>query len=283
MQKILLTLPFLFIHFPAEELTIEDSNNNRVQVIKRSEVFTSIEDPLFIDHNKKRNIAGHLNQQVYQKPENAKVLNSGAILPEKTGLELDYNQFEKQYIHFLAKGDIATLQIPTKRIHPRVTAEVLSEIKEKKIGAYVTYFPKQHAERTLNIKLAAKAIDSHVIFPGERFSFNKVVGERTEERGYERAPVIIKGEFAEDVGGGICQVSSTLYNAVNLEGVEIVERYAHSRDVSYVPPGKDATVSWHGPDFAFVNRYNQPLLIRASAQNGQMQISIFTSEDAEST
>lgn len=264
-------------------MIIEDANKKRVQIVERSDTFTTFEDPLFIDHNRKKIVAEQLNQQVYQAPVNAKVMDTGEILPGKTGVELDYVQFEKQYINFIAKGEEGTMQIPTKRIHPRVTAEVLSEIKEKNIGSYVTYFPKQHAERTLNMKLAAKAIDSHVVFPGERFSFNKVVGERTEERGYERAPVIIKGEFAEDVGGGICQVSSTLFNAVDLEGVEIVERYAHSRDVSYVPPGKDATVSWHGPDFAFVNKYNQPLLIRASVRNGQMKISIFTSEEAEAT
>ncbi len=84
--------------------------------------------------------------------------------------------------------------------------------------------------------MAAEAIDNHVVFPGESFSFNETVGERTKEKGYQRAPVIIEGELAEDIGGGICQVSSTLYNAVDIDGMEIVERYSHSRSVPYVRP-----------------------------------------------
>src|SRR5699024_8549970 len=102
----------------------------------------------------------------------------------------------------------------------------------------------------------------------ETFSFNNVVGKRTKEKGYKKAPVIVKGELAEDIGGGICQVSSTLFNAVNLQGIEIVERYSHSREVPYVPPGKDATVSWWGPDFVFKNRYSHPVLIRAIVEKG---------------
>src|SRR5699024_11541629 len=124
------------------------------------------------------------------------------------------------------------------------------------------------------------AIDSHVVFPGETFSFNKIVGKRTEEKGYKRAPVIVKGELAEDIRGGICQTSSTLYNAVDLQGIEIVERYSHSRSVRYVPPGRDPTVSWWGPDFSFKNKLHQPILIRTIAENAEMTINIYSSVDA---
>ncbi|MFP3440966.1 VanW family protein, partial [Pantoea sp. SIMBA_133] len=116
-----------------------------------------------------------------------------------------------------------------------------------------THFRKNNLERTSNIELAAEAINNTVVFPGETFSFNQTVGKRTKERGYLPAPIIVKGELSEGIGGGICQVSSTLFNAVDQAGVQIIERYSHSRSVPYVKPGRDATVSWYGPDFSFRN------------------------------
>ncbi|MFC0273010.1 VanW family protein [Metabacillus herbersteinensis] len=91
----------------------------------------------------------------------------------------------------------------------------------------------------------------------------------------------LKGELSEGVGGGICQVSSTLFNAVDRAGVKIIERYSHSRRVPYVPPNRDATVSWYGPDFTFSNHHNMPLLIRATVIGGQLHIMIFSSEDID--
>src|SRR5699024_7644450 len=106
-------------------------------------------------------------------------------------------------------------------------------------GSYVTYFKETNKERSHNIRLSTEAINNHVVFPNDEFSFNEVVGERTKEKGYMKAPVIVKGELSEDIGGGICQVSSTLFNAVDLKGIQTVERYSHSRSVPYVPQGQD--------------------------------------------
>ncbi len=92
------------------------------------------------------------------------------------------------------------------------------------------------------------------------------------------APIIVKGEFSEDIGGGICQVSSTLFNAADNAGLSIVERYSHSRSVPYVPPGRDATVSWYGPDLRFQNKYNQPILIRAKQYGGSIAVALYSSD-----
>src|SRR5699024_9571793 len=127
---------------------------------------------------------------------------------------------------------------PIKRTYPRVTSELLSRIYQQKLASYETYYDESNRSRSHNIKLATKEINNHVIFPTNTFSFNSVVGERTDEKGYKRAPVIMEGELSEDLGGGICQVSSTLYNAVHLRGIQIEERYSHSMPVPYVPPGK---------------------------------------------
>ena len=92
------------------------------------------------------------------------------------------------------------------------------------------------------------------------------------------AKIIVRGEFSEGIGGGICQISSTLFNAVDRAGLTIIERYSHSRSVPYVPHGRDATVNWGGPDFSFRNNYNQPILIRAQALPGRVYISISSSD-----
>jgi vancomycin resistance protein YoaR len=159
-----------------------------------------------------------------------------------------------------------------------VDSELLANIRVQKIGEYITYFNSNNENRAHNITLSTEAIDDYVVFPNETFSFNKVVGERSKENGYLPAPVIVKGELSEGVGGGICQVSSTLFNAVDKVGLEIVERYTHSRSVRYVPPGRDATVSWYGPDFRFRNNYNQPILIRTKRLGGSISVSLYSSD-----
>jgi hypothetical protein len=95
------------------------------------------------------------------------------------------------------------------------------------------------------------------------------------------ASVIVRGELSEGDGGGICQLSSTLYNSVDRAGLKIVQRYSHSRNVPYVPPGRDATVSWDGPDFTFQNQYNQPILIRSNARGGTIIVTLYSSHVIE--
>jgi len=145
----------------------------------------------------------------------------------------------------------------------------------------VTSFNNSNKKRTNNIKLAVAAINNYVIFPGETFSFNRVVGKRTAAKGYLKAKVIVRGEYAEDIGGGICQVSSTLFNAVDNAGLKIVQRFSHSRKVPYIPPGRDATVSWYGPDFVFKNKYNQPVLIQAKTLGNLLIIKLYSSDVVE--
>jgi vancomycin resistance protein YoaR len=126
--------------------------------------------------------------------------------------------------------------------------------------------------------LSAEAINNYVLFPGEVFSFNKVVEKRTAEKRYRPATVIIKGEFPEDIGGGICQVSTTLFNAVDNAGINVIQRSSRSREVSYVLPGRDATASWNGPDLIFKNNYNQPILIQAKTLEDKLIVNVYSSD-----
>ncbi|SDL97170.1 VanW family protein [Sediminibacillus halophilus] len=236
---------------------------------------------LWLDMEKYKQFQEEVASQVYREPVNARIDVNGRITPAKPGRELDLEQFNHQFAAFFYGREVSKVETPLRVVHPRVDEELLASIRERKIGQYVTYYNENNKERSKNVALAAEAIDSHVVFPNETFSFNGVVGKRTKEKGYLPAPVIVKGELAEDIGGGICQISSTLYNAVDQAGVKIIERYSHSRRVPYVPPGRDATVSWYGPDFSFENDYNQPILIRAKAVNGRVLINIFSSETIE--
>ncbi|MBD2847742.1 VanW family protein [Paenibacillus sp. IB182496] len=231
-----------------------------------------------IDLGALETLMDRIDEHVARAPVNARIGSSGAIEAERTGVRLDRRAFTAAFAAHVLSGGPGRLQAPLMRVHARVDRELLAQIKEQAIGRYATYFNAANRNRSHNIALAAQAINNTVVFPGEQFSFNAVVGERTLQKGYLRAPVIVRGELAEDVGGGICQVSSTLYNAADRAGMEIVNRYSHSRRVPYVRPGRDATVSWGGPDFVFRNAYNQPVLIRAAAYGGSMYVSLYSSE-----
>jgi len=232
----------------------------------------------FIDQKNYNEFIQKLDKTVYKPPINASLDNNGNIIAEKVGYKLDHEAFKRLfYTYFFNKGS-SYVEAPMITIFPNVDSELLSNISVNRIGDYATYFNSNNKERSHNILLASEAINNQVVFPGETFSFNKVVGKRTKERGYKRAPVIVKGELSEDIGGGICQISSTLYNAVDKAGLTITERYSHSKRVGYVPSGRDATVRWYGPDFRFTNKYNQPILIRSNVYGGTVRILVYSSD-----
>ncbi|MGC7871098.1 cell wall-binding repeat-containing protein [Desulfosporosinus sp. SYSU MS00001] len=143
------------------------------------------------------------------------------------------------------------------------------------IAQYTTYFDPGLANRTENIRLAAKALDGKLLAPGERFSFNKSVGERTTEAGYKEALIIEGDSFTPGLGGGVCQVSSTLYNAVILAGLEIIERHRHTLPISYVPPGQDATVAYPELDFKFENNTAASILIRSFVGDNSLTFKLY--------
>lgn len=238
-------------------------------------------DIAFIDQKRMELLIDSLKEQVNIPPVNATYDEDFNIVTGKDGKALDLYQFRKDFfdIYYNQKQDFISL--PLKNVGPRVDPMLLKEISNKSLGLYSTQFNPNNKDRTTNVALATQAINGKVIFPGETFSFNETVGERTKARGYKKAQVIVQGEFAEDIGGGICQVSSTLYNAVDLDGIQMVERYTHSRSVPYVPPGRDATVSWWGPDFSFKNLYNEPIVIKARAANGNLSIELLSSETVD--
>lgn len=262
---------------PSEQLVLERQGQS-VAEVNRTDYAVPLIDAPVIDIDKLNRLIKDLEKKVYREPVNAKIDNAGNIVPERTGAKLNRSAFTDRFYSYFYGAGPSQVEVPVSAVYSKVDSELIAQIRTCPIGYYVTYFNSNNKSRYHNITLAAKAINAYVVFPGETFSFNKVVGMRTAGKGYKRAPVIVRGEFSEGIGGGICQVSSTLFNAVDRAGLHIEERYSHTRKVPYVPPGRDATVNWGGPDFSFTNKYNQPVLIRTFVSPGQITVTISSSE-----
>lgn len=157
----------------------------------------------------------------------------------------------------------------------------LSSSYSKVYASYSTNYVNK-PKRTTNLKLACKAINGTIIQPGETFSFNKVVGERTAKKGYKEATIFTGSEStAESLGGGVCQVASTIFNAALLGNLEIVERYQHSQRVTYCPLGRDAAIYWGSEDFKFKNNTNYPIKMVMKCANGKVSCTLKVSYDTK--
>ena len=152
----------------------------------------------------------------------------------------------------------------------------------KLLSSFTTYFDGENEDRAHNIKLAASLINGTIIQSGGKFSFNGTVGPRTAERGFKTAKIIEKGEFVEGIGGGVCQVSTTLFNAAILAGCTVTEFHPHSLAVGYVPPSFDAMVSGNYYDLKFENPSNNTLYIRAYAGENYIKFRIYGEGDGAS-
>ncbi|WP_428911210.1 VanW family protein [Niallia sp. Krafla_26] len=253
--------------------------NEPIMTINRSDFALPLLDFPLANTDKLEATMEQIDKTIRREPVNAAIDSYGQIIPEQPGIQLNKRAFKNIFYTVFYQTDSSAIEVPVQMIYPRVDSELLENVKTKLIGQYVTYFNSHNKERSQNISLASHAINNQVVFPGETFSFNQTVGQRTKAKGYLPAPIIVKGELAEGIGGGICQVSSTLFNAVDRAGVKIIKRFSHSKRVPYVPPGRDATVSWYGPDFSFYNQYNQPILIRSKVYPGTMIVQVYSSDE----
>ena len=159
--------------------------------------------------------------------------------------------------------------------------EDIPYLEDVVVATYTTYFNTSDVGRNKNIELSAQAINDVIVGSGDQFSFNTVVGPRDEANGYQPAPEIINKKVVMGIGGGICQTSSTLFNAVDQVPIKMVERHHHSLDIGYVPKGRDATVSYGGLDFRFQNTSDVPFLIKAIYGKDFLTVEVRTSERYE--
>ncbi|MGE5484702.1 MAG: VanW family protein [Ignavibacteriales bacterium] len=169
----------------------------------------------------------------------------------------------------------STVELPVEAVEPGTMADDLRAMGvSAMIASYSTAVNKDN-NRTENIRLAAQKLDNYLLPPGREFSFNSVVGPRTAEDGYRETPVYWRDEVRTGIGGGICQLSTTLYNAVLLADLEVVERHSHSLTVDYVPLGRDAAVSYGEVDLKFRNNTPNHILIRAYVAGGKVYVKMF--------
>lgn len=213
------------------------------------------------------------------KPRPAKVMYKDGRFertPEIAGRELDTEALGDAVIQALT-GD-GSASIPVREAKKTVSDEDLNAIDEVR-SEFTTRFSEGKVARSSNIRTAAAKIDGFVMAPGERFSFNKVVGKRGPETGFKEAGVYKNGKHDIDFGGGICQVSTTLYNASLIADLAIPKRSNHSMPVPYVPLGQDATVDYYGADLVIENNLDTPIALSVSFRPGTITFRILGKKD----
>lgn len=222
-----------------------------------------------------------IKNEIYKEPQDAYVTtNPTTVHTHVNGVDLAVSMEEAQKIISEDKDEYV---IPLKITVPdRTLSDLGEEAFPDELGTYTTRYDPTNKNRSNNLEISAKKINGTIIMPGETFSYNQTVGERTIAEGYKEAGAYAGGRVVQDVGGGICQTSSTLYNAVLLANLEIVDRSNHQFLTSYVPTGRDATVAWGSIDFQFKNTREYPIKIEASVKNGVCTMSIYgIKEEAE--
>lgn len=201
----------------------------------------------------------------------------GEIIKGSPKVEINAGQLIEEILNHSFTG--GTIEIPLKITESNYLASDVPHLKESLLASYTTFFNPQKTGRSKNIELSAASIHNVIVGSGDIFSFNAVVGPREVANGYQMAPEIVNGKMVMGIGGGICQTSSTLFNAVDQLPVKILERHHHSMDVGYVPKGRDATVSFGGLDFQFQNTTGIPFVILTYYRPGSITVEIRTSKE----
>lgn len=265
LQKLIITVGTPGIGLDTEELykqIINAYNQNQFTVVAHYSHIT----PKALDFEA-------ILSKYYVPPVNASLNSSdNTPIPSKFG----YGFHVEDAQSMLASADPgSTVVIPFVQLQPEITTESLSDHFYKDVlVTYTTTENNSSEDRNTNLKLACEAIDGYILYPGETFSYNEVLGERTSSRGYKPGPSYAGGKEVTTIGGGICQVSSTLYYCTVIANLEIIERDSHGFKPAYSTPGTDAMVSWNTSDFRFRNTTNYPIQITAVAENGTVTVAI---------
>ena len=212
--------------------------------------------------------------EIYKEPVDAYYTQDPfAVYPSENGLDFAISLDEAKEMLLEEKSEYV---IPLQTLYPNVTTNMIgTEAFPDMLSTYSTRYSTRDRDRTTNLQLAASKINGTVLMPGETFSYNQVVGERTIAAGYKEAPIYVSGEVVDGLGGGICQITSTLYNAVLYANLEIVERSNHQFVPSYVTASRDATVVYGSIDFKFKNNRDYPIKLVCSVSGGIAKFDIY--------
>jgi vancomycin resistance protein YoaR len=220
----------------------------------------------------------NINQKVYKDPKDAKISFDGSsfkVTPDEVGIKVDEKNLEQMISEAVKpESTVDNITVPTETINAKIKGDMLSKINTK-ISSFTTVFKPSDVNRTENIRIASKQTNGVLILPGDVFSMNKALGPRVISKGYKEAPVIIKGTVVPGLAGGICQVTTTIYNAALLSNLEIVERSQHGLTVSYVGVGRDATISGDAIDFKFRNTNKYPIYVYTAMGKSSLTVSLY--------
>jgi vancomycin resistance protein YoaR len=240
-----------------------------------------MEVPVRFSHNQRVLTAFYrlLDASIGREPVRAvvRVRSTGGVEynPSVEGRIINRRRLTKLFEAALLQPNLISIEIPVDHLSPTLTsADIKRWSLNRVLGIYRTAFNPGVPERMHNLKTAAAALNNVIIYPGQNFSFNTWIGPRMVNTGYKEAQVVLKGKLVPGIGGGVCQVSSTLYNAVLLANLEIVKRYNHSLPSAYVPLGRDATVVDGGLDLIFRNSLATPILLTAEVEPPYLQVAV---------
>ena len=248
--------------------SIKDSISSLSCIDTPIEISVTTEKPNEIDIDK-------IHNEIYKEPVDAYYTTEPfAVFPSENGVDFKNSIDEVKAMIASEKKD--EYIIPIKILYPNVTTNMIgTEAFPDLLSQFSTNYAASNTNRTTNLKLAANKIDGTVLLPGETFSYNKVVGARTIAAGYKEAPIYVQGEVVDGLGGGICQITSTLYNAVVYANLEVTQRTNHQFVPSYVTASRDATVVYGSIDFQFKNNRNYPIKITCSVSGGVANFKIW--------
>jgi vancomycin resistance protein YoaR len=243
----------------------------RIQVMRHGR---DVQPTLVMDAKMPRRFQS-LTAIVNKPPVNAEAAlqdDAVRIVPERLGVELDTVETARRVLTSVGNGRRAVpIELAVKTAAPKVTAHDLTDINGV-LASYTTRFNPGKRNRTHNLRLAAGYVDKTFIPPGGTFSYNTAIGPRLEKNGYKPAPIFANNEIVQEVGGGICQVATTTYNAALLSGLDIRARMPHSRPVDYAPRGRDATVYYGQQDLKFSNPLPHPIYLRAKVSGNKVTV-----------
>ena len=247
---------------------IKNSISNLSCINNSIELVVKLEQPNSIDIEK-------IHKEVYQAPVNAYYTqNPFTIYPSENGIDFNISIDEAKSMISAEKKD--EYIIPLRTLYPSVTTNMIgTEAFPDLLSTFSTNYVVSNRNRTTNLILAANKINGTVIMPGETFSYNKVVGARTIAAGYKEAPIYVSGKVVDGLGGGICQITTTLYNAVIYANLEVTQRTNHQFIPSYVTASRDATVVYGAIDFQFKNNRKYPIKLVCSVSGGIANFQIF--------
>jgi vancomycin resistance protein YoaR len=220
-----------------------------------------------------------LTKEVTKPAIDAQFVTNGktvTIKPGQVGLGPDAKALAVDLRGTLTGPGPRSVGLKMTELVPAVTTERAQTMGiNERISTFSTSYSSGATQRVNNIKTLAAALDGKLVAPGGMFDFNASVGERTAAKGYQEAPAIVNGKLVPQLGGGICQVGTTFFNAVFFSGLPVKERTNHSFFISHYPKGRDCTVSWGGPDFKWTNDTSAWVLIKTSASSSSLTISLY--------